>query len=594
MVGRAFGADTLRRAGESWSAWLAPALIVLAILIIGGTQLDQYNPTWDEALGDYFFGERYWSFFTTGDSVYLDFEANPYPSDRVPDLGASRYRTRPHEYYPVVNTLAAGLSELLSRRLGLMDAFDGYHAINLFFGALLVAVFYPFLRNSFGTLTAIAGTTLLLTCPRVFCHMLANIKDFPSMVLYAVVLIAFLRAYQRGSAGAVLMCGVPLGLALATKGNALFIPVTLVTMKFFGELPICWERRRAELALALLGAGVLSIVVMVALWPYLWPDPIDRFGEHLEYIAFRSDFMRSESFAPVFGAIFFTTPPVVLLLAALGVVPALRRARDGELPAQLLFAWSTVVLGRFALPGAVNFDGIRHFLELFPALAAFAGLGAAEVATRVATKLPLQGGTRGLRVLLIAALLIPSTWATLRHHPFQIAYWNAFAGGYEGARERDLPQASDYWGLSYRLGLQWLNDNAPPNSLLAVPVVEHAVRLVAPLRLRSDIRLAHLSAPGSPVIHPENLAGLRAAAQRGPAFVMFVERRDWMNALMRECLDRLEPVAEWKLDGAPVLQIYRYTPPSDPPAPTSGRTSLRPGRTSMRPGRTSLRLGRTS
>ena len=41
---------------------------------------------------------------------------------------------------------------------------------------------------------------------------------------------------------------------------------------------------------------------------------------------------------------------------------------------------------------------------------------------------------------------------------------------------------------------------------------------------------------------------------------MFVERRDWMNELMVECLTRLEPEVVWSLDGAPVLSIYRYYP----------------------------------
>ena len=52
-----------------------------------------------------------------------------------------------------------------------------------------------------------------------------------------------------------------------------------------------------------------------------------------------------------------------------------------------------------------------------------------------------------------------------------------------------------------------------------------------------------------------------------PVYVMFVERRDWMNELMRECLERLEPEVEWRLDGEPVLAIYRYRPAPKPKPP---------------------------
>ena len=49
-------------------------------------------------------------------------------------------------------------------------------------------------------------------------------------------------------------------------------------------------------------------------------------------------------------------------------------------------------------------------------------------------------------------------------------------------------------------------------------------------------------------------------ARRQPVYVMFILRRDWTNQLVLDCLERLEPVRTWEVDGAPVLWIYRYTP----------------------------------
>ena len=149
----------------------------------------------------------------------------------------------------------------------------------------------------------------------------------------------------------------------------------------------------------------------------------------------------------------------------------------------------------------------------------------------------------------------------LRTHPFQIAYWNVLAGGAAGAYERELPQAGDYWGMSYRLGMRWLNANAPPDALLAVPVVEHAVRLVAPVRLRPDILLLPVTTPFSPRIAPERLRRTREWSRERPLYVMFVERRDWLNELMLDCLVHLEPEIMWELEGAPILRIYRYIEP---------------------------------
>ncbi len=44
-------------------------------------------------------------------------------------------------------------------------------------------------------------------------------------------------------------------------------------------------------------------------------------------------------------------------------------------------------------------------------------------------------------------------------------------------------------------------------------------------------------------------------------FMMFVLRRDWATELVVDSMNRLEPRATWSVDGAPLLVIYRYTPP---------------------------------
>ncbi|HEX9736298.1 MAG TPA: glycosyltransferase family 39 protein [Thermoanaerobaculia bacterium] len=540
-----------------------PLLLIAALWAWGFPALDQYNVTWDEALGDLFFGERYLSYFTSFDPVYLDFQSNPYPPERRPDLFVSPFKIRPWEYYPVANTLAAATSAVLARALGWLDAFDGFHAVNLLLGAVLLWSYYRLLAERWGHAAALAAASLLFGSPRVVCHMMANVKDFPLMVFYALTAVAFLRAFEAGSAKGLLGAGALLGLSLGTKGNALFFPAVPLLVLAFGGVPEAWRGRRRQLLLALVGGGLVAVAVMVAVWPYLWPDPVGRFTEHLRYIGLRVGYTRAESVAPALQAVALTTPPAFLAFFAAGLVPCLRRAfhkASRDRLALMMLAWIAVVLGRFFVPQAVNFDGVRHFLELFPALAAVAGLGVAALLGAAARRLPALA-TRPARALLVGLALLPGAWAVLRTHPFQIAYWNVFAGGPRGAYERGLPQAGDYWGMSYRLGFEWLNANAPPGALLAVPVVEHAVRLVAPLRLREDIVLLPVTNPFTPRIAPDRLRLTREAARDQPLFVMFVVRRDWMNELMAECLTRLEPAAAWQLDGAPVLVIYRYRPP---------------------------------
>lgn len=537
---------------------LAAFVLIAALWATAFPALSSVNVTWDEALGDLFFGGRTFSYVTTFDARYLDFAHDIAPVAGFPDLGSSPFRSRPWEYYPFANALGVASSVFWSSALGQLDPFDGFHAVNLLFASLLIAVFMPFLARRFGLAVALAGTLLLLTAPRLAADLLANTKDFPSMVLFTLALVAFEVARERGSTAGFLGAGAVAALALATKANAVFLPLVVLGVIAWERGGAAWGGRKRRLALALAGAALLAVALFVALWPYLWPAPLARLLEHARYLALRGAAMRPESAISPLAALALTTPLPWLLAVALGVVPTWQAARRGAPGARLLVVWIAVVLVRVQVPGAVNFDGVRHFLELFPALAAVGGIGLVWAGQRLATAAP-----RAARIAPLALLAVPllAQGAVLvAVHPFGIAYWNELAGGLGGAQARGLPQAGDYWALSYRQGMAWLADHAEPGAALAVPIAEHAVRLVAPWRLRPDLQLLPMTSPARPEIPPRRMEQLRELAAGRTVYVMTVRRDDWDNALTRDCRERLRPEVEWTLQGGSVVAIYRYRP----------------------------------
>lgn len=552
---------------------LLPWLLIAALWTIFFPALDQYNVTWDEALGDLFFGERYFSYFTSFDSRYLDFSQDAYPPERQPNLFVSPFKGRPWEYYPVANTLAAATSEILGRQLGLLDVFDGFHAVNLLLAAVLLWVLFREVERRDGQLAAFSACVLLFTAPRIVCDLMANIKDFPLLVFFTLAVLLFFRAFEQGSRRGILVAALVLALALGTKANALFFPAIPLLVWALGGTPKPFQGRVRQLLATGVIAAVLCLGTLFALWPYLWAKPLERVEEHWKYIAVRARVIelqegesgqvitRAESAAPAAEAVLLTTPPVFLLAALAGALLALRQAiKTRDRWSILLLVWPLVVFGRYLVPNAVNFDGVRHFLELFPPLAILAARAIAALAEWVREKVS-GSGRRYLPGLVAGLLLLPGAVVTWLSHPFEITYWNSFAGGFAGAREKNLPQVGDYWGMSYRLGFEWLNQNAEKDAYLAVPVVEHAVRLVAPTRLRPDIQLLPVTNPFTPRIAPERLQGTRELAKNHPVYVMFVERRDWANELMLDCLRYQQPEAVWTYQHQPVLSIYRYRPP---------------------------------
>lgn len=550
-----------KRANRSRSAWrVVPWALALALALSGLMALHSFGPNWDEALGDLFFGQRYASYFGSLDRRYLDFSANPYPAGFTPDLSMAPFRNRPWEHYPVGSTLATLAARLFSKDLRLLDYFDGFHALNMFLGAILLLLLYRFIERWTNRFVALLTIALLFLVPRVAYHFLVNVKDFPEMVFFSLALMLFFDGYERGTPLRILSSGVVLGLALGTKANALFAPIIAGLFVLTTRIPEPWQTRRRWRVPLLLAAGVVAVVVFIGTWPYLWNDTLHRLALNLRYIAIRKAGTAPQNAANPLSMLMLTTPPAVLAAFALGIVPLYQRVRRRDPLGLLLLSWIAVILARLVVPAAVNFDGVRHFLEIFPPIAAVAAMGVEWTASKVTQHLSIDA--RPLIAGLIAALfIVPVATTLIRMHPFEVAYWNVLVGGSEGAVERGIPQSGDYWATSYRLGIDWIDRNAPWGSILVVPVAEHTVRIVAPERLRHDIELAHVSNPWSPRLVPGAFQAIGRLAKSRTVIVMFVPRKEWSNELVADCRKRLRPIVSWGIGKTRYLEIYQYRPP---------------------------------
>lgn len=101
---------------------------VIIYIISGIINLKNYSISWDEGLGNLFFGERYLHYFATLNPVYIDFnEPDLSIHKRVPNLFDSPWRNHANEFPPLTNTASALSTEALAFRLGIMDPVDAFH-----------------------------------------------------------------------------------------------------------------------------------------------------------------------------------------------------------------------------------------------------------------------------------------------------------------------------------------------------------------------------------------------------------------------------------------------------------------------------------
>jgi hypothetical protein len=552
------------------AAWLAFAL----------PRLDEFGATWDCVLGEYPHGEQYLAYLLDGDRTWLDFSRDPWneqrnsvegfgsaapprvqpaaPEERPPASPRVAHR-EPHlryqdwlydwyESHPFGALLSAAACRLLWDATGWLPCLSAHHLPVVLLVALLLGVLVGQSARRWGPVAALGAAGGLLLAPRFLCDAFNNLKDAPEAVLYALALLAWARGLRGGRLATCAAAGVLTGLALAQKANALFLPVHVLLFFVLANLRR-WRRGEERLAFPWAGAALgasCGLAAWLAASPMMWSDTWARVLIKLDYFAAqgRQSYVVQDWDGP--RSFLVTTPPALLLLALAGL---LNRRACGE--QRLLLALGVAVpVGRTALPGAINFDGVRHFLEFMPFLALLAGLGL-ELALRTAGELlPARGRTAraACGAVLAAALLAGPALSCARTWPHGNCYYSELAGGLRGAQARGWTSATDYWAASYWQAFDWISERAEPGAGVLAPVAWHVAEAIAPLRLRPDLRLLR--------------SGDEGADLPAVLYVAYVTHPPFYGPVAWELEDTGRPVHELRVQGAPIVRIHRIGEPA--------------------------------
>lgn len=361
--------------------------------------------------------------------------------------------------------------------------------------AALAAIVFFWTRAAWGSHAAALALLLAATSPDVLAHGQLVTTDLGAALFIFATVAAFERVTRRISPERVLVAGLALGAALATKFSTLILfPVLLallvavarrpepVTLAASGH-PRDLGRTRSKLAALGLSLLAMSAIALLVLWSsygfrfaasadpsieaaipwdrlrpeepalaeatdllrgaralpeaYLWG--FVRFFKHQQarpafLLGARSD----DGFRSFFPVSFAVKTPVALLaflaLAAwLAAARGMRRRED-------LFLWIPLAFYAAAsLTRGINI-GHRHLLPLYPFLFVAAGRAAAWAAR----EWPRRGPAAAVTVLAV--------WhagAALWIHPHYLAYFNELAGG-PGQGYRILVDSSLDWGQDLR------------------------------------------------------------------------------------------------------------------------------------------------
>jgi hypothetical protein len=318
-------------------------------------------------------------------------------------------------------------------------------------------------RHKFGEPAALTALFLFAFDPNLIAHGHYVTSDLMAAAGVFLSVITWARWVETRRWRDLVLAGVVIGLALATKFSVAFLPLPLAALYWFR----CWQQRRGPLSLLHFAAGVLLTGVIaagviagvygpatiqsfhgpklgrvidrstklgVALgWvgkrlglpahPYLLglnDVAVHNQGGHEAYLMGTVSQTGWWYYFPVVFAL--KTPAATLALFGVALVVALfawARAGAGRWSLRRIpFEWAVISLPAivyFAFAMASRIDiGVRHILPIYPFL--FVALGAAAMRTK---------WSRRALPLLLLALAIES----VAIYPHYLSFFNLFAGG---------------------------------------------------------------------------------------------------------------------------------------------------------------------
>lgn len=344
---------------------------------------------------------------------------------------------------------------------------------------LAVVFFYKLCVHQFRSWRwGLVGAVALVLSPRVFAQAFYNSKDLGLLSMFVLSTYTMVRFLDDKRPGRATWHALATALTVDLRIAGIFIPALTAGFVALDLLLRKKERtRRAAVAFGLY--AVLLPLLTVLFWPYLWRGPVHNFVaafQQMSHFPWRGTVLYFGRYVSALELpwhypllwMLITIPIAYQLLFVLGGYLLIRNCfgkfrnclieRRNDL---LFLAEFTVPVATVIVLGSVLYDGWRHLYFTYPAFLLTALIGLRSIWAMLGSASTTARGRSWVRAVLVGIVggnMACTAWFMVRYHPYQNVFFNAVAGSMRSVRRNfDM----DYWGLSYRAGLEYILAHDP-------------------------------------------------------------------------------------------------------------------------------------
>jgi len=446
---------------------------------------------------------------------------------------------------PPVEIIWSGLVAVAARHV--FDELTANRLGAMLMVALLVALLYLMVAETYGKLAGLFAVTALLSMPRFFFHAHLEALDVPVATASFATTFLFWKTVDRKGWAWGLLLGLIWGLAVAIKLNGVFVPIAFI-------LWFVIFQRKWSVVLRLFLMGGVAVLTFFIVWPWLYHQTWMRVLEYINFELYHyplgqwylGQFYIRPPWHYVFVILWSVVPLTVMVLFLAGIARAVKGKRDGGL-GWLLILSVFASISPFIFGRNLAYDGERLFMPVFPFLAALAGIGFGWLVgyiTKLMERINRSGLAIPVTVILGLILLTPQSVIMADMYPHLLSYYSEGVGGLPGATKLGLE--TTYWSETYAAALPYINAHANPGDITWVENNDVLLYYQRIGKLRPDVTITN-SSPDQSFMNAD--------------WIIVQYRQTWTETigkkpLVVQSLETKMPVYEVSYQGVPLMILY--------------------------------------